>query len=132
MSQTRQLLYRGAQLILLCLLASLALPARKSDARSVPPDSAIAGGIAFISDRDGNRDIYTMNSDGSVQANRTNSAADEKAFTWSPDGTKVAFIKRNTANNAHDSNLYVMNYDGSSVTKLTNDDFQYQHSSNLA
>jgi hypothetical protein len=132
MNQMRHPLFRLAQLVLLCLLALFTLPARKSNARSFLPDSTTAGGIAFISDRDGNRDIYTMNPDGSAQANLTHSAADEKAFTWSPDGTKIAFIKRNTANNADDSNLYVMNSDGTGVTKLTNDDFQYQHSSNLS
>lgn len=132
MSHLQQPLYRCALVVFVCLLALFTLLAQKSEAVIVLPQPAATGGIAFISDRDGNREIYAMNSDGSAPTNLTHSADDEKAFTWSPDGTKIAFIKRNSANNGDDSNLYVMNADGSGLAKVTNDDFQYQNSSNLS
>ena len=38
--------------------------------------------IAFLSTRDGAREIYTMKDDGSNQANRTNSADHEDSPDW--------------------------------------------------
>jgi Tol biopolymer transport system component len=40
--------------------------------------------IAFTSNRDGNREIYSMNADGSDQTNLTNSPADDFAPAWQP------------------------------------------------
>lgn len=127
MSYLRQPLYRWTLFVIVCLLTWLSSPVQKTNAL---PDTTAK--LAFISDRDGNREIYSMNADGSAQANLTNSAAGEKAFAWSPDGTKIAFLKRDSANRGDDSNLYVMNADGSNVSKVTTDDFQYQNSSNLS
>ena len=42
--------------------------------------------IAFISTRDGNREIYVMNADGSGAANVTNDAADDWLPSWSANG----------------------------------------------
>ena len=120
-------LYRWTLFLIVCLLIWLASPVQKGNA--VPQSTAK---LAFISDRDGNREIYLMNTDGGAQTNLTHSAAGEKAFTWSPDQTKIAFIKKDPANNADDSNLYVMNADGSGVISVTSDNFQYQNSSNLS
>ena len=44
--------------------------------------------IAFVSDRDGNGEIYLMDTDGKNQRNLTNHPADDFAPTWSPDGRK--------------------------------------------
>ena len=43
-----------------------------------------AGKIAFMSDRDGNDEIYVMNADGSGQTNLTNNAAGDYHPAWSP------------------------------------------------
>src|SRR5215203_1605780 len=68
-----------------------------------------AGKIAFSSSRDGNAEIYVMNSDGSNQINLTNNSADDSGPSFSSDGTKIAF------NSNRDGNyeIYVMNSDGS-------------------
>ena len=52
------------------------------------------GKIAFISDRDGNREIYVMNADGTNQVRLTNNSVVDDHPTWSPDGTKIAFVSQ--------------------------------------
>jgi len=72
-----------------------------------------SGQIAFVSDRDGNFEIYLMNADGSSQTRLTNSPATDFQPAWSPDGKKIAFTSM--------GEVYVMNADGSNPTRLTND-----------
>jgi hypothetical protein len=72
------------------------------------------GKIAFVIDRDGNFEIYTMNPDGSNQTNITNNAAPDFGPAWSPDGTKIAFSSTRDGN----SEIYKMNADGSNQTVL--------------
>lgn len=45
------------------------------------PDS---GKIAFISNRDGNSEIYMMNADGTSPINLTNNDAEDYSPVWSP------------------------------------------------
>src|SRR5215207_3971501 len=101
-----------------CVLAFGTLP---SSAVPRSPQSAVGGRITFLSERDGNREIYSMNADGGAQTNLSQSLADEKAHAWSPDGTKIVFLRQN------DNHLYVMNADGTGVAHLTADDFQHLH-----
>jgi len=70
--------------------------------------------IAFSSDRDGNRDIYVMNADGSGQTNLTNDEAYDDDPAWSPDRSKIAWTRWDE--------IYVMNADGTGQTNLTNDE----------
>ncbi len=85
------------------------------------PASAIVPGpngrIAFESSRDGNNEIYVMNSDGTVQQNLTNNKANDVFPAWSPDGTQITFSSDRAE--AGDLDIYVMNADGSGVTRLT-------------
>ena len=48
--------------------------------------------IAFISERDGNPEIYLMNSDATELKRITNSGAKDYDIAWSPDGRKLAFV----------------------------------------
>ncbi len=43
-----------------------------------------AGRIAFVSERDGNFEVYVMNADGSEQTRLTNNPADDGGLAWSP------------------------------------------------
>jgi Tol biopolymer transport system component len=72
-----------------------------------------SGRIAFVSDRDGNNEIYVMNADGTGLTRLTDAGAGYPA--WSPDGSRIAFT---SARDGH-PNIYVMNADGTGVTQLT-------------
>ncbi len=65
--------------------------------------------IAFQSTRDGNDEIYIMNTDGSGQTNLTNNPAIDNLPTYSPDGIKIAFQSTRDGNDE----IYIMNTDGS-------------------
>jgi len=59
------------------------------------PNSQHGQHIAFISNRDGNYEIYLMERNGSNQINLTHSLTDEFSYSWSPDGTRIAFVRSN-------------------------------------
>ncbi|MDQ4097533.1 MAG: hypothetical protein M3144_06665, partial [Actinomycetota bacterium] len=62
------------------------------------------GKIAFESNRGGTSDIWSMNPDGTGSINLTQDAAEDTDPVWSPDGTRIAFVK---ASEGHD-NIWVM------------------------
>lgn len=72
--------------------------------------------IAFVSDRDGNPEIYVMDPAGTSQLNLTNIPATDARPTWSPDGTRIVFASDRTGYR----NIYVMNADGTNPINLTN------------
>jgi WD40 repeat protein len=74
------------------------------------------GKIVFMSDRDGNYEIYTMNVDGTEQVNLTNNPAVNGNPSFSPDGSKIAFDSTRDEN----YEIYIMNIDGSEQVRLTN------------
>jgi len=73
--------------------------------------------IAFSSGRNGDREIFLVNADGTSPVNITHfGSAWDGNPVWSPDGTKMAF------NSYRDGNyeIYVMNADGTGQINLTN------------
>ena len=85
---------------------------------SVPTWSPDGRRIAFGSDRDGNREIYVMNADGSGVTRLTDNDAIDSGPAWSPDGRRIAFSSTRDGS----FEVYVMNADGSGVTRLTDND----------
>ncbi|MEA2555466.1 MAG: TolB protein, partial [Actinomycetota bacterium] len=78
------------------------------------------GSIAFVSDRTGDDEIWTMSaSDGSAQANLSSAASsNELSPTYSPDGASIAF----TTNRDGDKEIYTMHAaGGGGVTNLTDE-----------
>jgi TolB protein len=63
-------------------------------------------------------DIFVMNVDGTQQIQLTQEPYNELEPTWSPDGTRIAFI---SDRNGQNFDIYVMNADGSDITQLTDD-----------
>jgi len=88
------------------------------------------GEIAFVSDRDGNNEIYVMNPDGSGLTRLTNHPARDGSPDWSPDGQRIAFASNRDGPDPQNCGrigqpscgweTYVMNADGSGLTRLTN------------
>ena len=71
--------------------------------------------LAFVSQRDGNSEIYVMNADGSAQENLTRQPASDSHPSWSRDGRRIVFVSRRDGN----AEIYVMNADGSGLRNLT-------------
>ncbi len=71
--------------------------------------------IAFISMRDGNPELYVMNSDGKEIRRLTNNEARESDITWSPDNRRIAFVSEFDGN----AEIYTIKPDGSDSKRLT-------------
>jgi len=83
--------------------------------------------LAFISERDGNPEIYVMerdsldalceNSGGNPKQiyRLTDTEEDESDIAWSPDGQRILFVSERDGN----KEIYVMDYTGSNETRLT-------------
>jgi TolB protein len=80
--------------------------------------------LAFVSTRDGDYAIFTMDSDGNGERRLTERdgalSDDESVFwqidpAWSPDATKIAFVSARTGV----PHVYVMNADGSGAAQFT-------------
>ena len=71
--------------------------------------------LAFVSNRDGNFEIYVMNADGSGPTRLTNTPGSEGTPAWSPDGRRIAFDSDRDGNRE----IYVMNPDGTNQRRVT-------------
>ena len=73
------------------------------------------GKIVFESGRNGNLDIYSMNSDGTGQTRLTHNEADDFEAAWSPNGRQIVFESERDG----DLEIYVMDADGENQRNLT-------------
>jgi TolB protein len=82
--------------------------------------------IAFVSQRDGNREIYVMPApvlpaqgavDSPGQVNITQSPGDDWTPAWSPDGKQIAFASIRQGN----WEIFIANADGSGLKQVTDD-----------
>lgn len=84
--------------------------------RDGPSQAAPIGGrIAFVSDRDGDGEIFLAGPTGGDLIRLTDNAFDERSPAWSPDGSRIAFVSERDG----DAEIYVMDADGSQVQRLT-------------
>jgi hypothetical protein len=74
--------------------------------------------IVFTSTRDGNREIYVMNADGTAQTRLTVNTETDSHPIWSPNGTKIAFSRFDPVVNR--LQMFTMNADGTGVVYLSN------------
>ena len=71
--------------------------------------------IVFVSDRNGNLEIYVMDIDGKNSRNLTDNRDKDYSPSWSPDGERIVFTSERDGN----SEIYVMDADGSNPRRLT-------------
>jgi Tol biopolymer transport system component len=81
----------------------------------VPPLPNFSGLILFDSSRDGNPEIYALDSAGHTTRMTNNPAADIQGV-WDPNMRRIAF----TSNRNGQNDIYIMNADGSNPVNLTN------------
>ena len=81
----------------------------------ITPTPTIGYKLSFVSDRDGNQEIYMMDIDGSNLINLTNNSADDSFPAFSPDGKRIAFVSDRDWND----DIYLMDSDGSKIIRLT-------------
>lgn len=84
-----------------------------------PANLNAEGKLAFVSERDGNYEIYVMSPDGSGQQRLTINATDDYYPAWSPDGTRIAFTSERNGK----PEIYIMNADGSDQKPLLTGSF---------
>jgi len=70
--------------------------------------------VAFMSSRDGNWEIYTVNLDGSGLKRLTSNSTNDGLPTWSPDGKSIAFVSNRSGAWA----VWVMSASGDNQRKL--------------
>ena len=75
-----------------------------------------AGELAFVTDRDGNPEIYVIKANGADPSRRTVNTAGDDEPAWSPDGSRIVL---RTARDGNDE-IYLMNADGTNPVRLTN------------
>ena len=80
-----------------------------------PPVTTSPGNIVFVSTRDGNPEIHSVNADGTNLTRLTNNPANDDAPTWSPDRRRIAFASDRDGS----PEIYVMNADGTNVVRRT-------------
>jgi TolB protein len=73
--------------------------------------------IAFVSTRDGNKEIYVVSASGGGATRLTNNAFEDITPVWSPslDNQRIAFVSNRDGNDE----VYVMGADGSGQTNVT-------------
>ena len=70
--------------------------------------------IAYLSNRDGNQEVYVMSIDGTNQTRLTKNLIRDGDPAWSTDGSKIFFTSQNVFGNY---DVYKVNTDGSSIER---------------
>lgn len=129
----------AALFLTLCLVAACG----GGDPDPTVSDAHLSGNrIIFSSDRDGDWEIYSMNSDGSRVYKLTSNMAYDWAPSWSPDGTQIVFTSnflegqlqqmnverdgqtvKETSEIVADQEIYLMAEDGSGMAALTDNEW---------
>ena len=90
----------------------------------IPSNGNSVGKIAFVSEREGKAELYTMNADGSNQQRLTYSPEGWSSLfpAWSPDGNQLLFTYNNITAPHCEDYLYTINVDGTNRYKISQGD----------
>jgi TolB protein len=94
----------------------LETPTKGIGSNYLPAFSPDGTRIAFMSNRDGNTELYVVNRDGSGARRLTNHPATDGSPTWSPSGAQIAFASDRTGGSS--PQLYLINADGTGLQRL--------------
>jgi TolB protein len=73
-------------------------------------------GIVYVSDMEGGRDIYVVDSETGETTRLTNNGGPDEDPRWSPDKQQIAYVTRESG----DKEINVINREGQDVKRLTN------------
>jgi len=110
---TRRMIAAGTAVFLLLILGGH--PAA-GQGGGVQHGTGIPESVAFYSARDGNNEIYVMDTDGSNPVRITVSPASDVDPAMSPDGRDIVFTSNRTGNN----DIYIVDSRGGDPVDLTN------------
>jgi TolB protein len=82
----------------------------------IPPPT---GRLVFVSERDGNSEIYAINVDGTGLTRLTDNDVTDDDPAWSPDGKKIVFARYPESPNLIYADIYIMDADGSNEKRVT-------------
>lgn len=82
---------------------------------TVAATAAPGSPLLFVSNRDGNAQIYRMNAGGADERALTRGTQENSEPAWSPDGTRIAFTSYRDGN----AEVYLMDADGGNPRRLT-------------
>ena len=71
--------------------------------------------VAFVSDRDGDFEIYLLDLDSDSLTNLTDHPGTDYGFSWSPDGEALAFASDRDGN----QEIYILHVEDGAVSRLT-------------
>lgn len=74
-----------------------------------------SGRLVYATDRDGNREVYTIRVDGTDRRRITDHSATDGNPAWSPDGSEIVFLSERGGS----AGIYRVNADGSNVRLIT-------------
>lgn len=95
--------------------AMVEMPSATPTAVSTPKAELPRGNIVASVYRNWNWDIYVLSPDGDLLKRLTFGEGDNRAPSWSPDGSQIAF----ESNRNRNWDIYVMNADGTNLRRLT-------------
>jgi dipeptidyl aminopeptidase/acylaminoacyl peptidase len=113
----RDLWWRPACVGVALLIALITAGIVSAPARAAFPGTN--GKLVVETNRDGNAEIYTMNSDGTNRVDLSRNPAEDTEPRWSADGKRIVFDSNRSGN----YQIYTMNGDGSGLNRVTYDSF---------
>ena len=93
----------------------------------VPVWSPDGNKIVFVSERDGNFEIYGMNIDGSNQTRITNNPASDMEPSWIPNSSGILFNSDRSGNHEIYRMELMSNFESGTIIQLTENNAEDDH-----